>query len=155
MCYLILISFIHNNIIAWNLSGLAIVILYLNRSTADSNSFSSVWRRSFKLFEVTEMVLSSAKFCKSDSASHKNKSFIKILNRIGPITGPCGTPESVTLKQLDILLIFKLCFWGFKKLWRNFSVSNSRPYVCSLPISRSWGINWWRGYYLMHVSNFQ
>ena len=35
-------------IIAWDLSGLAITLLFRNQSTADSDSFSSVRRRSFR-----------------------------------------------------------------------------------------------------------
>ena len=37
-----------------------------------------------------------------------------MLNMIGPSTEPCGTPESIVLKKLDILLIFTLCFQCFK-----------------------------------------
>ena len=36
--------------------------------------------------------------------------FTKMLNRIGPSIEPCGTPDSILLKKLDILLIFTLCF---------------------------------------------
>ena len=88
-------------IIAWNLSGLAIMLSFLNQSTADSDSFSSVRRRPFRFLQVT-------KLCESDFVSHKSKSFIKMLNRIGPSIEPCGTPKSIVLKKLDILLIFKI-----------------------------------------------
>ena len=102
-------------IIAWNLSGLAIMLLFLNQSIADSGSFSSVWRRSFRFLQVTVMVLSSAKLYKSDFVSHKNQSVTKMLNRIGPTIDPCGTPESIVLKETRyILLIFTLCFRWFK-----------------------------------------
>ena len=101
-------------IIAWNLSGLAIMLLFLNQSTADYDSFSSVRRRSFRFLQVTAMVLSSAKLCKSDFVSYKNKPFIKILSRIEPSIEPCGKPESIVLKKLDILLVFTLCFRCFK-----------------------------------------
>ena len=67
-------------IIAWNLS--AILLLFLNQSTADSDSFQSVRRRSSRFLKVSVMVLSSAKLSKSDFVSHKNNSFINILNRI-------------------------------------------------------------------------
>ena len=112
MCYFILPSFIHNN--SLKLSGLAIMLLLVNQFTADSYSFSSVWRRSVKLLQVTAVVLSSAKLCISDIVSYKNKPFIKMLNRIGPSIEPCGTPESIVLKKLNILLIFTLCFWCFE-----------------------------------------
>ena len=46
--------------------ALTIMLLLLNQSTADSDSFSSVWRRSFIFLQVRAMVLSSAKLCKSD-----------------------------------------------------------------------------------------
>ena len=86
------------------------MLLFLKQSTADSDSFSSVRRRSFRFLQVTTMVLSSAKLYKSDFFRHKNKSFIKMLNRIGPSIEPCGTLESTVLKKLDILSISTLCF---------------------------------------------
>ena len=101
-------------IIAWNLSGLAIMLLFLNQSTADSDSFSSVRRRSFRFLQVTAMVLSSAKLCKSDFVSYKNKPFIKMLSRIEPSIELCGKAESIVLNKLDILLVFTLCFRCFK-----------------------------------------
>ena len=63
---------------------------------------------------LEQMVLSFAKLCKSDFFSHKNKSFIKVLNRTGTSIEPCDTPESMVLKKLDILIIFTLCFRFFK-----------------------------------------
>ena len=60
------------------------------------------------------MVLSSAKSCKPDFFSHKNESFIKIVNSIGPSIEPCGTLESIVEKKLDIFLIFTLCFRCYK-----------------------------------------
>ena len=102
-------------IIAWNVSGLAIMLLFLNQSIPNSDSFSSVWRRSFRFLQVTVMVLSFAKLYKSDFVSHKNKSVTKMLNRIGPTIDPCGTPESIVLKETRYtLLIFTLCFRWFK-----------------------------------------
>ena len=86
------------------------MLLFLNQSTADSDFFSSVGRRSFRFLQVRAMVLSSAKLCKSDFVNHKNKSFIKMLNRIGPSINPCGTLESIVLKKLDVLLIFHTLF---------------------------------------------
>ena len=87
------------------------MLLFLNQSIADSDSFSSVLRRSFRFLQVTVIVLLSAKLCKSDIVSHKSKSFTKTLNRIGPTIDPCGTPEILVLKETRyILLIFTLCF---------------------------------------------
>ena len=53
------------------------MLLFLSQSIANSDSFSSVWRRLFKFFQVTAMVLSSAKLSISDLVSHENKTFIK------------------------------------------------------------------------------
>ena len=80
------------------------MLFFLNQSTAVSDSFSSVWKSWLKFLQVTAMVLSSAKSFKSDFVSQNNKSFTKMLNRIGPSIEPFGTPESIVLKKLDILL---------------------------------------------------
>ena len=112
MCYLILPSFIHNNSLKLLRIGYHVIVpkpIY-----PDSDSFLSVRRRSFRFLQVTATVLSSAKLCESDFVSHKNKSFIKMLNRIGSSIDPCGTPESIVQKKIDILLIFTLCFRYFK-----------------------------------------
>ena len=53
------------------------MLLFLNQPSGDSDS-----------------LLSSTKLCKSDFVSHKNKSFIKMLNRIGLIFEPYDTPKS-------------------------------------------------------------
>ena len=53
-------------IIAWNLSRLAIMLLFLNQSIADFEFFSSVWQRLAKLLQVAAIVLSSAKSCRSE-----------------------------------------------------------------------------------------
>ena len=86
------------------------------------------------------MVLSSGKLCQSDLVGHKIKSFIKILNWIGPSIEACGTPEIIVLIKINILLISTLCFWCFTKLWWKVTVSKSRPYACSLAIRRSWRV---------------
>ena len=106
MCYLILPFFIDNN--SLKLIRIDYHVIVPKQSTADSDSFSGVRRRSFRFLQVAAMVLSSAKLCKSDFVSHKNKSLIKMLNKIGPSIHPCGTPESMVLKKLDMLLIFTL-----------------------------------------------
>ena len=67
-------------IIAWNLSGLAIMLLVLNQSSADSDSFSSVRRRLFRFLQATAMVLSSAKLCKSDFVYHTITRFASVLS---------------------------------------------------------------------------
>ena len=67
------------------------MLLFLSQSIANSDSFSSVWRRLFKFFQVTAMVLSSAKLSISDLVSHENKTL--------PSIERCGTPESIVLKK--------------------------------------------------------
>ena len=91
MCYLILLSFTHNN--SLKLIRIDIYVIFLHQYIAVSDSFSNVWKRLFKLLQVSAMVLSSAKLCKSDFVSHNNKLFIKMLNRVGPSIEPCRTPE--------------------------------------------------------------
>ena len=74
------------------------MLLFLNQSTADFDSFSYVRKRFFRFLQVTAMLLSSAKLYKPDFVSHKNKSFIKMFKRIGPSIELCGTLESIVLK---------------------------------------------------------
>ena len=69
MCYLILPSFIHNNILKLVKIGYHVIVL--KHSKADSDSFSSVLRRSFKLLQITAIVLSSeAKMTEAKMAVH-------------------------------------------------------------------------------------
>ena len=86
------------------------MLLSLNQSTADSDSFSSVQSRSFRSLQVAATLLSSVKLCKSDFVSHKNKSFIKMLDRIGPSIEPCGIPESIVLKKTRYIVNFYTLF---------------------------------------------
>ena len=73
------------------------------------------------------MVLSSAKLCRSEFFSHKNRFLRNILNKIGPSTEPCGTPDRIFSKRLEILLIDTFCFRSFKQVKRKVTVSNSKP----------------------------
>ena len=84
------------------------MFLVLSKSIADSDSFSSVRRRSFRSLQVTLMILSSAKLCKSDFVSHKNKSFIKTLNRNEPSIEHCGTPKSIARYIVNFHTLFSI-----------------------------------------------
>ena len=55
-------------------------------------------------------MLSSAKLQTSDFVMKKNKSFMKILKRIGPRIEPCGTPVLMSHHELKDEPIFVLCF---------------------------------------------
>ena len=64
------------------------MLLFLNQIIADFDSFLSVWQRLVKLLQVTAMILSSAKLCKSEFFSHKNRSVNNIWKKIGPSIEP-------------------------------------------------------------------
>ena len=53
--------------------------------------YGVVFRGSVKLSEVTVVVLSSAKLCKSEFLRHMNKSFRNILNKMGSKKDTSGT----------------------------------------------------------------
>ena len=63
------------------------------------------------------IVLSPAKFESSISLMNKNKRLTKILNKIEPNMGPCGTPN--------------------KSLWKKLPASSDKPYPSRFPISKS------------------
>ena len=56
-------------------------------------SFSNSLICSFMPFFSVNIVLSSARFSSSTSLMNKNRSLMKILRKIGPNMGPCGTPD--------------------------------------------------------------
>ena len=64
---------------------------------------------SCKSLEKAEIVLSSAKLCKSAVLNQRNRSLMKMLKSIGPNMEPYGTPESNSLKSLYVLLISTFC----------------------------------------------
>ena len=68
--------------IAWNLSGFTSVLFSSNQPTANLLSLFKIFISSLLLFPATDMVLPSAKFCKSVSIRQRNKSFTNILHRI-------------------------------------------------------------------------
>lgn len=74
--------------VAWNLSGLVIIWLLLNKSIACFASFSKVRRRSLIFLQEAVMVLSSAKSSESESCRYKNRSFRNASNNSGPNIEP-------------------------------------------------------------------
>ena len=80
MCYCILPSFIYNSVKPIRIGSKPIMLLLLNQSTADSDSFSSVRRRLFRFLQATATVLSSAKLCKSDFVCHTITRFASVLS---------------------------------------------------------------------------
>ena len=55
-------------------------------------------------------MLSSAKLQTCDFVMKKNKSFMRILKRIGPRIEPCGTPVFMSHYELKDEPVFALCF---------------------------------------------
>ena len=96
-------------IIAWNLSEFTTISFSLNHPTESSPSASKIFIRSANWSQTAVIVLSSAKLCKSVFFKHKNKSLRNILNNIGPSIEPCGTPDRIFKKSLQMLLILTHC----------------------------------------------
>ena len=88
--------------------------LFLNHFITHSDMFPNFLINSCKSLEKTEMVLPSAKLCKSEVLKRKNRLLIKMLKRIGSIMEPCVTPESNSLKKLYLLLTLIFCLRQFK-----------------------------------------
>ena len=62
------------------------------------------------------------------------RSFMKILNSIGPKMDPCGTPEIIDLRMPTKLLTLTACFRSLKYEQTSFTISQSRPYASSFAI---------------------
>ena len=62
------------------------MLLILNQSTADSDSFFNVSRNALLFLDATEIALSSAKIHLSEFFNTSGKSLKNILKRIGPRT---------------------------------------------------------------------
>ena len=103
-------EFLLSNKIAWNLSGLTIMLLSLNQFMAQLLSDSKMLTRFFTVLAKLDKVLSSAKLWTDTLHRKKKKSLKKILNKIGPTIEPCGTPDFIVWKLLFMLLIFTHCF---------------------------------------------
>ena len=82
----------------------------MNHFITHSDASSNILINSCKSLEKAEMVLSSAKLCKSVVLNQRNRSLMKMLKRIGPNMEPCGIPESnYLMKRLYVLLILTFC----------------------------------------------
>ena len=62
-----------------------------------------------------------------------------MLNSIGPKIEPCGTPDSISKKSLNIPFMFTACLLFFKYDRNELNVFLSNPYASSLAIKSSWG----------------
>ena len=67
--------------------------LSLNDFVAMFSSFFNSEIRSFSELETQEIVLSSAKLCRSEFLIYMKRSFMNKLKRIGTRIEPCGTPD--------------------------------------------------------------
>ena len=94
--------------IAWNLSGLTIILFSLNHFTAIFDSFFNVIKRLTMLFDAAEIVLSSTKLCGCDFFSTVSKSLKNILNNIGPSIERWDTP--ISLKKYKNVINFHILF---------------------------------------------
>ena len=97
-------EFFLSNEIAWNLSGLTVILLSLNQFMAQLLSDSKMLTRFFTVLAKLDKVLSSAKLWTDTLHRKKKKSLKKILNKTGPTIEPCGTPDFVVWK-------FCLCYY--------------------------------------------
>ena len=94
-------------IMRWHLSVFNFIWLLSNQHTANAESCS-------KRIKILSRLISqawgevSAKL-QTVSFKTKNRSFRKILNKIGPRTEPCGTPLSNVDQELKVVWIFVLC----------------------------------------------
>ena len=69
--------------IAWNFSGLTIILLFLNQLITTSDSDCKVFFNSARVFAMTDKDLSSAKLHIDAFETKNNKPFTEKLNRIG------------------------------------------------------------------------
>ena len=99
--------------------------------------FSSTLMSCSILFLAAYIVLSSAKFASSSSLITKDKSFIKIVNKIGPNIDPCGIPSKSIWKTHLVLFIFTPCFLRFKYEYTKATVSYDKQYEWSFATSKS------------------
>ena len=71
--------------VAWNFSGLNIILLFLNQSITTSDSHGKVFFNSATVLAMTYKELPSAKLSIDALETKKSKSFIEKLNRVGPV----------------------------------------------------------------------
>ena len=65
--------------------------------------------------------------CYHDFFKEKNKSFMKILKRRGPMIDPCGTPVLISQHELKDEPVFVLCFRLVRKSNNNRRLPFSMP----------------------------
>ena len=75
-------------IMAWNLSGLAIILFDTNQRMVVWLFFSKVLMSSLMVFSAVEIVLSSPKMSSSEFDIQRKRSFMNILIKIGPSIVP-------------------------------------------------------------------
>ena len=73
-------------------------------------SFSKVQMSSAMVFSAAQVVLLFAKFSSSEFDIYRSRSFVNILNKIGPSIDLWGTSESKISKKLRVSFILKFCF---------------------------------------------
>ena len=71
--------------IAWNFSGLPMILLFLNQFIITSNSDCKVFLNAVTVFAAADKELSSAKLYIDELETKKIKSFIEKLNTVGPV----------------------------------------------------------------------
>ena len=84
-----------SNKMAWNLSGLTIILLFLNQSITISDPDYKTSISSKIVSAKADKVFSSAKLLSKTSDTKNNKLFIDRLKNIGPNIDPCGTPDII------------------------------------------------------------
>ena len=95
------------------LDAFNISLFPLNQSSIlESSKFAKSYK-SYKLFEESCSVVSSAKkIVKNFDAL--GRSLIRIRNKIGPNIDPCGTPQEISLSEESTPLIEVNCFLPLK-----------------------------------------
>ena len=80
---------------AWNLSGLPIILLFLNQSITISDPDCKMSISSKIVSTKADNVLPSAKLWSETSDTKKNRWFIDRLKNIGPNMKPWGTLDNI------------------------------------------------------------
>ena len=85
-------------------------------------------------------MLSSARFANLALFIKKNKSLIKLLNKIGPKMETCGTTDNRISKMLSAPFNLAPYCLSFKYEYENVKASVVNLYAWSFAISKSWGM---------------
>ena len=81
---------------------------------------------------------SSTKSLQMFNCTSLGMSLMKIINNIGPITEPCGTPLKTSIHCESFPATFTHCFLCFKKYFIHSSISPLNPRLSILTINLSW-----------------